>query len=369
MKKRIFTLTMAVIMAASLMACGAAKEEPKQEEKIEQEEKKAAQESSKESEEAKEEIEKEKPAFEEATVRVAYMPNLGSASSLFTAIEQGYFEKVGLNVETFEFQGGPAEIAAMGSGDIDISQIGHGAHKLCIAGQAKVFEMDQNSLADAVVANKSKGIEKIEDLKGKKVAVQSGTSSEIILQLALEEANMSEDDIDKIEMDANGMVTAMVAGQIDACATWSPSTVSIEKGLGDNYLVLADNSDYLEKASFPGSFITTSKYAEENPDILVRFAAAIMMAKDYRPEHIDEIAKLLAVKLDVPEDIMLAATGEGDWAGAKKAMKDNDTIKTYYEAQQNVFLNTGAIEKEVPVEDYIMFDVMTKATDLYNELK
>ena len=41
-------------------------------------------------------------------------------------IEQGYFEEVGLTVETFEFQGGPAEIAAMASGDIDISQIGHG---------------------------------------------------------------------------------------------------------------------------------------------------------------------------------------------------------------------------------------------------
>ena len=67
------------------------------------------------------------PTYEPATVRVAYMPNLGSAGSLFVGIEQGYFEEVGLTVETFEFQGGPAEIAAMASGDIDISQIGHGA--------------------------------------------------------------------------------------------------------------------------------------------------------------------------------------------------------------------------------------------------
>ena len=33
----------------------------------------------------------ETPTYEPATVRVAYMPNLGSASSLFTAIHQGYF--------------------------------------------------------------------------------------------------------------------------------------------------------------------------------------------------------------------------------------------------------------------------------------
>ena len=108
------------------------------------------------------------PTYEPATVRVAYMPNLGSAGSLFVGIEQGYFEEVGLTVETFEFQGGPAEIAAMASGDIDISQIGHGAHKLCIQGEAKIFQMDHTtSLSDVVVGNKAKGIETIEDLKGK----------------------------------------------------------------------------------------------------------------------------------------------------------------------------------------------------------
>ena len=36
------------------------------------------------------------------------------------------------------------------------------------------------SLSDVVVGNKAKGIETIEDLKGKTVAVSSGTSSEII---------------------------------------------------------------------------------------------------------------------------------------------------------------------------------------------
>ena len=35
------------------------------------------------------------PTYEPATVRVAYMPNLGSAGSLFVGIEQGYFEESG----------------------------------------------------------------------------------------------------------------------------------------------------------------------------------------------------------------------------------------------------------------------------------
>ena len=106
------------------------------------------------------------PTYEPATVRVAYMPNLGSAGSLFVGIDQGYFEEVGLTVEVYEFQGGPAEIAAMASGDIDISQIGHGAHALCIEGQAAIFQMDHTtSLSDVVVGNKAKGVNTAADLR------------------------------------------------------------------------------------------------------------------------------------------------------------------------------------------------------------
>ena len=175
MKKKLLSLALACGMVFSLAACGtpANNESPAPN--------------------------TESPAigtYEPATVRVAYMPNLGSAGSLFVGIEQGYFEEVGLTVETFEFQGGPAEIAAMASGDIDISQIGHGAHKLCIQGEAKIFQMDHTtSLSDVVVGNKAKGIETIEDLKGKTVAVSSGTSSEIILEQALARAGMTMDDI------------------------------------------------------------------------------------------------------------------------------------------------------------------------------
>lgn len=306
------------------------------------------------------------PTYEPATVRVAYMPNLGSASSLFTAIHQGYFEEVGLTVEPAQFSGGPAEIAAMASGDIDISQIGHGAHSLCIQGEANVFAFDQLSQADAVVANKAKGIETAADLKGKTVAVSSGTSSEIILQFVLEEAGLTMDDIETIEMNVEGMTTALLSGQIDAAATWSPNTVTIEQALGDDYLVLGTNNDYTDQAAFPSSFICTPEYAEENHDILVRFSQAILKAEAYRAANIDEVAKTLAADLDAPEETMLLATGEGNWQGAVDCMGDFDTIRGYYEAQQQVFLNNGTVTEEVPVDNYVLFDVMEEAYTAYS---
>ena len=293
----------------------------------------------------------EEPAgteYEPVTVHVAFMPNLGSAATLFSAIDQGYFEEVGITVETEQFQAGPAEITAMQSGSVDISQIGHGAHSLCIQGQAKIFAFDQLSQADCVVANKSHGIETGADLAGKTVGVASGTSSEIILQYVLQDAGLTVDDINTVEMDVSGMTTALISGQIDAAATWSPNTVEV---------------------AFPGSYVCLPEYAEENHDVLVRFGAALDKGKVYRNEHIDDVAKLLASELGVPEDTLLQSTGEGDWAGAVDAIGNIDVITGYYEAQQKVFLDGGQIEAEVPVEDYVLVDVITESDELYETIK
>lgn len=301
--------------------------------------------------------------FETVDLRVAYMPNMGSNSLLATALNMGYFEQMGLNVTLTEFQGGPQEIAAMASGDIDISQIGHGAHALCIEGQAKIFHLDCTSLADAVMANTDKGISSIADLKGKTIAVSSGTSAEIILNLALASAGLTQDDVTLVEMDANGMVSAMVSGGVDACATWSPSTMTIANALGDKALTLATNNDYVDQVTFPSSFITTEKFANENHDVLVRFSRALLMAQDYRADNIEEVAKWVAKQCKADEQTMLDCVGEGNWLTGEfvAAGLEDGTVKSYYENQQKVFIDAGRITEEVPVEDYVMFDVMEEA--------
>ena len=309
-------------------------------------------------------------SYDPVTLRVAFMPNIGSAGTLYAGIEQGYFDAVGITVEPQQFQAGPAEIAAMSSGDIDVAMIGHGAHSLAIQGQAKIFSFEQLSKADEVVANKAKGISSAADLKGKTVGVSSGTSSEVILQYVLEKAGLTKDDITTVEMDVSGMTTALISGQIDAAATWSPNTVTLKQQLGDNYLMLGTDTDFSDKVAFPGSYCCAPDYADKNKEVLVRFAAALDKAKVYRAEHTDDVAKLLATKLELPEETLLQSAGEGDWQGAVDAIGHTDVIEGYYKAQQKVFLDAGKIEAEVPVTDYVLTDVITDADKLYeSELK
>ncbi len=351
--KKLLSLALAGVMALSLAACGSTPSSTPA--------------STPASEPASASTPASEPAeeFETVDLRVAYMPNMGSNSLLATALNMGYFEEMGLNVTLTEFQGGPAEIAAMASGDIDISQIGHGAHALCIEGQAKIFHLDCTSLADAVVANTEKGISSIADLKGKTIGVSSGTSAEIILNLALASAGLTQDDVTLTEMDANGMVTAMVSGGVDACATWSPSTMTIANALGDKALTLATNNDYVDQVTFPSSFITTEKFANENHDVLVRFSRALLKAQDYRAANIEEVAKWVAKQCKADEQTMLDCVGEGNWLTGEFVANGltDGTVKSYYENQQKVFIDAGRITEEVPVEDYVLFDVMQEAVD------
>ena len=225
------------------------------------------------------------------------------------------------------------------------------------------------SLSDVVVGNKAKGINTAADLKGKTVAVQAGTSSEIILQQALKKAGLTVDDINTVEMTVDGMTTAMITGQVDAAAAWSPNTITLQDQLGENYVNLGGNADFLDSAIFPSSYITTTKYAQENKDILVRFAQALNKAHDYRLANQEYMAKLLAKELDAPEDTMLRALGEADWETITKDCGNMDAIKTIYETQQQLFINNGRIPEAVPVENYVLFDVMEEAYKAYSAAK
>lgn len=303
-------------------------------------------------------------------LRIAYMPNMGSASAIIAARDGGFFDKVGITVDLVQFQGGPAEIAAMASGDIDISQIGHGAHALCIEGQAQIFGLDLFGKSDEVMANKEKGIEKIEDLKGKTVAVTAGTSSEIVLDLALQKAGMTRDDMELVEMDANGAVTAMVSGKVDACATWSPSTNIIRDKMGDKIVTLAGNADFFDQVAFPGSFIVTEAFAKDNHDAIVRFYAAILKAMDYRKDNIDEVCRWLAKEIEADPETIIATKDNYEWLTAKDVEEGlaDDSIKKCYESQQQVFIDSERIKEKVPVDQYVMFDVMNEALELYKTL-
>lgn len=301
------------------------------------------------------------PAAEEITLNIAYMPNYGSLWSVMTAEQKGYLKEEGINVNLVEFADGPTIIAAMESGSIDMGYIGQGAHKLCVTGNAKIFLLSHISNGDALIGGP--GITTIEDLKGKKVAYASGTSSEDILTNALTKAGMTMDDIEAVDMDASGIVTAMISGGVDACAAWSPNSLKILEEIPDATKI-CDNMTFSDITVSLASWIVTPKYAEANQDKILRFTRALYKAMDYAADdHYDEVAKFVADQTATDYDSVYQQRGDADWLTGKEVADGaaDGTVENYYKVQQENFLKAGAVEEEVPVTDYVMLDIMIEA--------
>ena len=305
----------------------------------------------------------ETPKPEKVTLNVAYMPNYASLWSVLTGIDKGFFAEEGLEIKLWEFADGPSEIGAMEGGSIDIAYIGHGAHRLCINGQANIFMPSSVHSTDRIIVLPSAGVNSVDDLKnlkGKKVAFNGGSSSETALNGALNVAGLTRDDIQPYEMEASNMVAAMMSGSVDACTAWNPYSIQIlENCEGAKELEFSTDSVNLS------SWICLPSYAEKNHDILVRFSRALLKAMEYssNEENWDYSVGLYAKQCAKDPKACQIETNDAQWFSKndiKTGLKDN-TLSVYYTRQQQMFLDDGKVEKEVPLENYVLWDVMQDA--------
>ena len=300
---------------------------------------------------------------EPVKLNVAYMPNYASLWSVLTAMDQGFFAEEGLEITLWEFASGPEEIAAMEGGSIDLAYIGHGAHKLCINGQANIFMPSSVHSTDRIIVLPSSevtSVENISNLKGKKVAYNGGSSSETALTGALNAAGLTMDDIEAYEMDAVNMVAAMMSGNVDACTAWNPYSVQIlENCEGAMELEFATNSVNMS------SWICLPSYAEQNHDVLVRFTRALLKGMQYaaQEENWEYAVGLYAKQCAKDVEACYVETGDATWFSAdyvKSAIADG-TFDDLYTRQQQMFIDNGAVAEKVALDQYILWDVMKEA--------
>ena len=300
---------------------------------------------------------------EPITLNLAYMPNYASLWGVLSADSQGFFAEEGITVVLNEFPDGPSEIAAMESGKIDLAYIGKGAHRLCVLGNAVIFAPSSVHTTDKIVIHPNSGIEKMEDLRGKTIAFNSGSTSETTFDNALKVAGLTRDDVDGYDMSIDNMVPAMVSGSVDAAVCWNPYSGQIlEQVEGAKEIEFSDGSTNIS------SWICLPKYAEENHDVLVRFSRALYKGMDWgsKPENYDAVAKLCADQIKSNVESQLAQVGDAHWFNLDdiKTGASDGTIKGYHENMQNDFVQAETLKPEEVVEDvsqFVLFDVIEEA--------
>ncbi|WP_052487426.1 aliphatic sulfonate ABC transporter substrate-binding protein [Gordoniibacillus kamchatkensis] len=299
-----------------------------------------------------------------AKINVAYMPDIHGAAPIVIGEEKGYFKDAGLNVNAVKFLSGPPEFQAMASGDIDIAYIGPGATFLAAQGKGTIVAVDSLNTGDMVFATQKSGIKEWKDLKGKTVGVPKGTSGEMILNLGLEKAGLKPTDVNIMNMDVAGAVSAFVSGKVDAVAIWSPYTAEIEKQVGaDKIVKLGDNKTFFPDYVFPQSWVVNPKFLQEKPELVQKFVQAWTKANDYRIKNIDDTIKMTAKFTQVPEDSLKVQVGTTEWIdNAKQVSYFNDgTVSKWFENLEKLFVANGKLTEVVPGDKFVNKDPFVKA--------
>lgn len=300
-------------------------------------------------------------------LRAGYMPNYGSLCSIIPAMKLGFLAQEGLEVELVEYPNGMKIIDALQSGELQVGYIGDGAHKRCIAGDAKVFLLSHESNAEAVLGNKANGVKNLKALKGKRIGTIIGSTSDTILDFALESAELTRDDCEIVDSTPEEIMEAMAKGTMDACALWSPYTFNLQKRMGDNLQLLANNLNFSNRMSSLSSWVTSESFAKEHSDDLVKFTRALYRGMNYRAKegNMRQVAKWIAEMTGLKEDSLYEQRLDADWStkGYVAIGAADGTVAKLYQAQQRQFLKNGHISKSVPVDQYVMFDIMKKAIE------
>jgi NitT/TauT family transport system substrate-binding protein len=98
-----------------------------------------------------------------------------------------------------------------------------------------------------IIAKRSAGIRRIEDLRGKRVAVTANTSSHYYLDRMLRTARLNEQDVRVTALEGQDMPAALEKGTVDAVSIWEPHAQHSLEALGNDAVVLEDPSAYTER--------------------------------------------------------------------------------------------------------------------------
>lgn len=180
------------------------------------------------------------------------------------AEKEGLFAKHGANVELKWYDNYSKSIEDLAAGYIDGNcqtlndTISFAAD--AVKGEVVVLINDNSAGNDKIIAKA--GINKIQDLKNKQVAIEAGVVDDFLLTLALEKEGMSRNDVQIIDVETGAATEAFAAGQADAVGAFPPFWLTALKR--------KDSQEITSSKDFPGAIpdllVVTQNLIDKHPE-------------------------------------------------------------------------------------------------------
>jgi len=283
------------------------------------------------------------------SITVAYSP-FESTALFWIAQDQNLFSQNGLSVTPRRYDTGVGSLDGTVNGEADIAV---GANEFPLVGRALQKEKIRTigSIAKSefiyLVGRKDRGIEKVSDLKGKRVGTTFRTIAHFYLGRFLELNSMNIDDITLVEVKTpDEWVNAVVNGDIDAVVTAQPYANAAKDRLGANAVVWsAQSSQPLQT-----QVISTDEWITKHPELVNRFLKSLALAEEFAIRNPAEAKAIVQKRLNLDAVYM-----ETVWSQNQFSLSlDQSLIAAMEDEARWMIENNLTTEKEVPdFLDYI----------------
>ncbi|MDK2858031.1 MAG: NitT/TauT family transport system substrate-binding protein [Verrucomicrobiota bacterium] len=218
------------------------------------------------------------------------------------AEKKGFFEKHDVAVELLWFEYG-ASMDAFASGQADAVCVANCDSLVLNATGARnmmILINDYSNGNDKIVARP--GINSVKDLKGKKIGVEVGCVSQVLLIHALEANGLGEKDVTLVNMPTHQAAQVLNSGDVDAIVAWQPySGMALKTVEGSSAVYTSADIPgiiYDTLVVSPGSIL---KHRADWQNVMAAWYDVIAYMSD--PANEEEALKILSARVGItPEE-------------------------------------------------------------------
>jgi len=278
-------------------------------------------------------------------VRIGYQ----KYGSLFLLKARGTLDKrlkdQGISVQWTQFPAGPQMLEALNTGSLDYGSTGETPPIFAqAAGAPLVYVANESPDPDgeAILVSKNSPIQKVSDLKGKKVALNKGANVHYLLVKALESAGLKYSDIQPVYLPPAEARASFAQGSVDAWAIWEPYLSAAKQALSAR--VLANGNGIVANRQF---YLATKSFAAQSPDTLKEIVEETRNVDAWAKAHINDAATILSpqVGIDVP---LLTEILKGR---SYQVEQINPQTVAYQQQIADTFLKLGLLPKPISVKE------------------
>jgi ABC-type nitrate/sulfonate/bicarbonate transport system substrate-binding protein len=219
-------------------------------------------------------------ALAQTTIRQGYQTNLWGMPTYYL-LRSGLLEKRGLKIEEFGVPSGNLTMQQMVARQVDLGTyagpsliLGHDKGEL-----VAIAQIEHVGKTASVMARADLKITKVEQLKGLKVANQTGSSvGNIFVDQIAPAAGLKKGDYQEVRMDVNNMIAAMAAKTVDAMVNVEPyNAIAEADGLATKIM------NYWDVDKMPVFMAATPDFIAKSPDAVVAYLKAwLEVARDFK---------------------------------------------------------------------------------------